>query len=173
MLAKIIFVSSWEFKGDFSTHFVIGTAYLWTCAGLRWICWLYCIASFPQVLYTGCFTFVNCAALLLPFLSPQLPAEVTSQVQRELCCPQTTHIITPEARAVSMTSSSLGTLVSIIFTKLQKIATYCLLSCCLKPICGVGFQKYFYFKHEVKGRRLREIIVCVFCEFSVNDKDRG
>lgn len=43
---------------------------------------------------------------------PQLPAEVTSRVQRERFSLQTTHATTPEARAASTTSSSPGTSVS-------------------------------------------------------------
>lgn len=70
-------------------------------------------ATFLFKCFAVCFLFfvslVTNFALILFLLSHQLPVEVTSPIQRELCCPQTTLIITPEVRVVSMTSSSLET----------------------------------------------------------------
>lgn len=106
-----IFVTSFPkmFKSDFSSYFVLLIAYH-ALAPFHLVTVFYCFISLGVIswwFHTVLFQF-------LPFSFQQLPVEVTSQVRRELCCPQTTPIITPEVRAVSMTSSSLVTLVSII-----------------------------------------------------------
>lgn len=97
----------------------------------------------------GGFSHINCASLLLPFPSSQLPVEVTSQVQREPCYPQTIHIITPEARAVFMTSLSRGTMVSnlSIISSCRRISIQLPLMAHLKCCCpGI-----YHFTHEVGG----------------------
>lgn len=70
----------------------------------------------------------GCFCRLFPFLSHQLLAEDTSQDQRELCCPQTTPIITPEVRAAAMTSWSPGILVSILSIIIHCVAIFPFLS---------------------------------------------
>jgi len=74
----------------------------------RWIFRLRFLASCPQVRRQVVSRWLT--VFLCP--PPQLPAEVTSRVQRERCSLQTTHATTPEARAASTTSSSPGTSVS-------------------------------------------------------------
>lgn len=89
---------------------------------------LFFVPYFPRYSKLVVSHFVNRFSVLL-YLFSQLPVEGISQPQREPCSPQTTHIITPGTRAVSMTSLFLGTLVSISsLTLLQKLVTYGLLA---------------------------------------------